>query len=800
MKKKRNRNRTRHKAKTSQRRRFDQLAAAMAHYRGGRLEKAEQVCLQVAAHDTNYAQALHLAGVCAHNRGDHALAAERIQRAVEAVPQNNVFRLNLGHVLLASGDSQAAHTCFRHIIDTQPDHVDGLFALANLCHQNADYDQAITWYRRLVALNPGHAQAHHNLGVSHQAAGRWSEAIACYQQAVHLDENLPEAWFSLGNAHVEMGQETDAIVAFESALKLNAEFVDARFNLGNLHQKRGDLQEATAHYIHLLKINPLMADVHNNLGTVFEKQNRLDDSIACYQTAVKITPDYPEALYNLSLALQETGQVDLALMHLTRALELAPDYAEALSLLVYLKRRLCDWDGIEALDGRLDALTRQSLSKNKKPAEGPFLNLSRHADPAINHAVARAWSRTLSAGLTAISDQSGGTSGIPSAAKEKAGKLTVGYISNNFRNHPTSHLMRRLFALHDRSGFNIHVYSYGKDDGSVYRRQIEADSDRFVDLLGLNDRAAAETIQADGVDILVDLVGFMKDNRIGIHAMRPAPVQVRYLGFAGTTGADFFDYLVADRTVIPENHRQYYEETIIYLPDCYQINDDQPPVADRKYTRDDFGLPEDGFVFACFCSHYKLDPVMFDTWMRILAQTESSLLWLMPGSQTAENNLRSTAGKAGIDPDRLVFADKLPKEDHRARLPLVDLALDSRIVNGAATTSDALWAGVPMIALEGSHFASRMSASILSAVGMDELVTRSLASYEALAVELCQSTDKLVALRNRLAENRQSQPLFDTVRLTRNLEAAYRRMWHAAGSPNQQGHLLDSNHQRWNPS
>lgn len=786
MKKKRNRTRPRHTTKPSRRRRTNDLAVAMAHYRAGRLERAEQVCMQVAAQDPNLSQALHLAGVCAHNRGDHAIAAKRIRRAVAMSPENSGFRLNLGHILLASGNSEAAKASYRHILDSQPDHTDAMFALGNLCHQNAAYDQAIKWYQRLVTLKPGHAQAHHNMGVSYQAAGQYAAAIDSYQEAVRLDGNMSEAWFGLGNGFIETDREAEAVAAFESALLLKPDFVDARFNLGNLYKKRGDLQKAAAHYIDLLKINPLMADVHNNLGTVFENQSRFSDSIACYRTAVKIKPDFPEAWYNLSLALQDAGQVDLALMHLTQALDLAPDNAEALSLMVYLKRRLCDWNGIEELDRRLDELTRQSLSLKEKPAEGPFLNLSRHADPAINYAVARAWSQSLSAGLMPVPNEPSGTSGTPSVAKEKTGKLTIGYISNNFRNHPTAHLIRRLFALHDRCAFNIYAYSYGKDDGSLYRRQIEADCDRFVDLLGKNDRVAAKTIQADGVDILVDLVGFMKGNRIGIHARRPAPVQARYLGFAGTTGAEFFDYLIADRTVIPQNHQQYYQEDIVYLPDCYQINDNQPLVTDKRYSREDFGLSGESFVLGCFCSHYKLDPVMFDAWLRILAQTEPSLLWLMPGSQTAETNLRKTASQAGIDPDRLVFADKLSKADHLARLKLVDLGLDTRIVNGAATTSDCLWAGVPVITLEGSHFASRMSASILSAIGMNDLVTRSLASYEALAVELCRSSEKLSALRNRLAENRRSGPLFDTARCTRHLEAAYQRMWDAAGPPNRQ--------------
>jgi protein O-GlcNAc transferase len=353
----------------------------------------------------------------------------------------------------------------------------------------------------------------------------------------------------------------------------------------------------------------------------------------------------------------------------------------------------------------------------------------------------------------------------------------VGYLSNNFRNHPTAHLLARLFGMHDRERFEVYAYSFGSDDGSDYRKQIEQDCDRFVELNTVTDNEAVKLIQEDKINILVDLVGFMQGHRMGICAQQPAPVQVRYLGMAGTTGADFFDYIIVDRTIVPDAHVHYYSEAPVYMPHCYQLNDDRQTVAEVNYTRSEFGLPDNALVYCSFASHYKLDPIMFAAWMRIIKQVANSVLWLTPGSKIAERNLSAQASAHGINSKRLVFADRLSKDQHLARLKLVDLALDTRLVSGAATTSDALWSGIPVITLVGNHFASRMSASLLRAMGIDELVVDDLAGYEALAVKLGNKRSRLKTLQRKVVEQKKRGNLFNTVQMVRNLEMAFDTMW-----------------------
>jgi predicted O-linked N-acetylglucosamine transferase (SPINDLY family) len=350
--------------------------------------------------------------------------------------------------------------------------------------------------------------------------------------------------------------------------------------------------------------------------------------------------------------------------------------------------------------------------------------------------------------------------------------VRIGYLSCDFRDHPVAHNLVNLFRLHDRERFHVTAYSCGEDDGSHYRRRIQESSDAFIDLRGQSDRDAAGIIAADRIDILIELMGHTRDNRLGICAHRPAPVQVSYLGYPGTTGAPFIDYIIADHIVIPEEEQEFYSEKVIYLPDGFMIAD-RAPIADKP-TREECGLPEDGFVFCSFNSPFKLEPVMFGVWMEILAARPDARLWLREVHALCQRNLRQAVAARNVDPERLIFAPRLPtKAEHLARLQLADLALDPRIYNGHTTTLDALWTGVPVLTVKGKHFASRVSESNLKAIGLPEMVVPDLASYRNRAIELATSPDKLAKIRQNLNQNRHSMPLFDTAATIKKLERAY---------------------------
>lgn len=535
----------------------------------------------------------------------------------------------------------------------------------------------------------------------------------------------------------------------------------------------------------------------HNLGVLCCEQQNFKSAVSLFNQIVKKYPQDVQAWFHLARALEETGQQDLSMRAYKQVLALAPEHARAQERLGMLYEQqqdmpealaayrlayefnpsaalaekyfrqlqhACLWHEMEDLLAALHA--------QKHEIHMPLCHVTCCDNPAKNLAL----NQQLSA---AIKDQAQ-TYALCFSHEERRRpkeKLTIGYLSCDFHDNATAHLMRGLFSLHDRSSFHVHAYSYGADDGSRYRHDIEKQCDAFIDIRQLTDADAAKRIHADEVDILVELKGYTVGHRMGICALKPAPVQITWLGFPGTTGADFMDYILTDRIVTPEEHASYYTEKFIFLPHSYQINDRQQSIVDAIFTRAQCGLPDNGFIFCSFNQPYKIEPVMFGVWMRILRAVPGSVLWLFSNNPLAERNLKREASAGGIAPDRILFATRIPKSLHLARIQLAGLALDTRICGGHTTTSDALWAGVPVITLQGNHFASRVSASLLQAVSLPELVTHSLAEYERLAVTLATQTKKLEILTSRLAVNRSTEPLFDTARFVQYLETAYRAVW-----------------------
>jgi protein O-GlcNAc transferase len=548
-------------------------------------------------------------------------------------------------------------------------------------------------------------------------------------------------------------------------------------NLGEMLRSLGLWRKAAEAFAHVLELRPDAVAAHNNLASVLRSQGRFRQAEEAYRRAIALMPKEGMLYCNLGHLLKSLDRLDEAAEQYRAALAADPRNHAALVGLYEVAAAQCDWETMAAVAAPLDRATEYALRRGKTPRETPFAHICRKADPARNGLVAQAWARQY--------EQAPRTVRLPPrGAARSSGPIVVGYLSADFRDHPTAHLIRSLFAAHDRSAVRVHVYSAGPDDGNSYRADIARSADRFADISHMPEMAAARRIAADGVDILVDLMGHTRGNRLGVLAMRPAPVQVAYLGFPGSTGARFIDYLVADRVVLPPQHAAFCTERPIWMPDCYQVNDSAQPVAEAP-GRDAAGLPPDGFVFCCFSQHYKYDPETFACWMRILRAVPGSVLWLAGGLPYAERRLRQAAEQHRIPGKRLIFAPRIPKPEHLARLALADVALDTLTVNGHTTTSDALWAGVPVITTLGGHFASRVSASLLGAVGVGELAVPTLQAYEDIATALARTPRRLASLRSRLETGRSAAPLFNTARFARHLEAAYRTIWkrHCMGLP-----------------
>jgi predicted O-linked N-acetylglucosamine transferase (SPINDLY family) len=563
--------------------------------------------------------------------------------------------------------------------------------------------------------------------------------------------------------------------------------------------QQGDLARAERTLLAVLRRDPRHAGAASNLGMVLAAQGRMDESVDMLRLAVDVDPAHAGARVNLAALLHQGGGIPEAVLHLREALAIEPDNTTARANLWKPLMDLCDWQAVAAEVDRLKAEAQDAdRAESWADAIAPFESLLLPFSPEFQLRVAR----HHAARYAAMADTASGRPRIDAAPRrhgrsaplrDAAKKpLRIGYLSADFHDHATAHLSAGLYAAHDRTRFEVCAYSIGHhaalthSDGAAYRRRIEEGCDRFVDLSSLPAQAAAQRIAADGVDILIDMKGYTGGSRPEILARRAAPVQVSFLGYPGTMGADFIDYLVADRVVVPPGAERWYSERLAYMPASYQINDDTQAIggkagelAAETPSRAALGLPEHGVVFCCFNHVYKTEPVIFGAWMRILSAVPGSVLWLQSGHPVAEGRLRAAADAAAVDPARLVFAGYAPKSAHLARLVQADLFLDTHVVNAHTTASDALWAGVPLLTFPGESFASRVAASLLSAIGLPECAAKSISEYERLAIELARDPGRCLALRERLRVNRATMPLFDTQGYVRALEAQYQSMWAA---------------------
>jgi predicted O-linked N-acetylglucosamine transferase (SPINDLY family) len=727
------------------------------------LAEAEACYRQVLAAQPDHADALHLLGIIAYQTGRHDLSVELIRQAIQRNGRNPAYFYNLGNALKDQGNLDEAIAAFRRAIAIKPDWADAHLALGNSLNGQGKLDEAIAAYGKAIAVKPDHAMAHSNLGVTLREQGKLDEAISAYQRAIAIEPDYAEAHSNLGSALRAQGKLDEAIVVFRRALAIRPDLAGVHSNLGNALRDQRRLDEAIASYRRAIVIKPDYAEAHSNLGNALKDQGKLDEAISAYRKAIAIKPDYAGAHSNLGVALLHLKQPEEALASFGRALAVNPDQVYAFSGAVDCVMRLCDWG--RRTQFAADVKARVS---SKKSFISPFVLLGCSGDPALQ----------LQCAKNHIENE------IPLSPRPfwtgqtwRHDKLRVAYLSADFRNHPMAYLTAELYELHDRSRFEIFGVSFGVDDHSEMRRRLARAFDAFHDVRRASDQEVARLLYDLKVDIAVDLTGYTEESRSGIFAYRPAPIQVNYLGYPGTMGTPFIDYIIADETVAPFEQQQFYAEKIAHLPDCFQVNDSKRKIAEGAPTRREMGLPEHAFVFCCFNNNWKITPDIFEVWMRLLHQVEGSVLWLFRDNEGAERNLREEARRRGVDPSRLVFARRLPLDAHLARHRLADLFLDTLPYNAHTTASDALWAGLPVLTCKGEAFAGRVAGSLLRAVGIPELFTPNLEDYQALALQLAREPALLARIKAKLAAHRDTYPLFDSIRFTRHIEAAYATMW-----------------------
>lgn len=650
---------------------------------------------------------------------------------------------------------------YAEALSLEPKSVNANFNRANTLLQLGRVQEALQGFEATLQLAPDLALAHYQLGVIHQQASRNDLALNHYRESVRFDPRFAQAHFNAGTVLEKLNQLEEALVCFQLAGKANPQLLEAFVNQANIQLKLHRLLDAIDNYQRVLALQPDHADALSNIGSAQMQMKQLPLALDTFSSALHLRPHDASLYAKRALVHVHMKRLDLAQADFDHALQLDPT-VELLQGNVLASRMLtCQW---------ADLIERQAQIRQLVRAQGrncilPFNALGLFDEPELHLAVAQLHARQHPVQPL---DQ-------PFQAPTGS-KIKVAYISADLQNHATTVLMAELFELHDKGAFETIAISIGPDANDEMRKRLLAAFDRFVDARQMTDAAVARLCRELGVDIAVDLKGFTEDARFGIFAHRCAPIQVSYIGYPGTTGADCMDYVLADPVVLPFDQQPHYTERIVHLPHSYQVNDSQRRISSRVFTRTELGLPEDAFVFCCFNNNYKIHPATYDVWMRLLRATPGSVLWLFEDNAFVGPNLRREAEARGVSGDRLVFAPRMPLDEHLARHRLADLFLDTLPYNAHTTTSDALWAGLPVVTLKGQAFAGRVAASLLTAVGLPELITDTPEAYEALALALAHDRERLQAIRHRLAELRTTQPLFNARLFARHLEAAYRTM------------------------
>ncbi|CAA2140525.1 tetratricopeptide repeat protein [Hyphomicrobium sp. ghe19] len=771
---------------------------AVEHLKNGRLAESEVAHRRVLTRLPTHAPSLHHMGLIAYKRQETHDAVEYIRQSVAHQPNYHEAWLNLAIILGEMRRSHEAIAACRECLALQPRNAEVHTVLGNLLTLVENEPEAITTYIKALELKPDQPAVLVKLGNLMLKSGQPEAAAARCRQALQLDPGFEEARVldrrisamtrpvasvaaeieAESKSSDELAKRLDELALFlrqdrryDEAIELCRRAVaskpdnaDYHFNLALALEARGHLEEALTSYQAGLVIDPDRADAYTAVGGVLRALKMEAGAVQALEHAIKLDPTSAQAHYNLAITHKMCERYEEADLAFQKCLECAPEAFvnrfEYLNLLHFQ----CDWFGVDE-EGRY--CLENFRTKPMHIAPFPLISLWSTREDQLK--VARNYIKPIAAPPDQRFKTYQNSLGV-------GRRIRLGFLSCDFFEHATAMLFAEVLEKLDHARFEIFGYCFSPEDGSAMRQRLLKAFEHVRKIGEMTSRDAAAQINADGIDILVDLKGFTKDARPEIFSYRPAPIQVNYLGYPGTMGADFIDYILADAVVAPMEHQPDYSEKIVHLPNTYQPNDRQRVISQEPVTRADCGLPEDAFVFCSFNNSYKLNPTMFDVWMHVLKQVPGSVLWLLVPNQTCANNLRREAASRGVDPGRLVFANRASIPKHLARQRLADLFLDALPCNAHTTTSDALWVGLPVLTCLGETFSGRVAGSLLSAMGLPELITTDLDAYTDLAIELARDKGKLDRIRRKLVSMRDTAPLFDSTRYARNLEASFEKM------------------------
>lgn len=774
----------------------DALERALVLLQQGSLDDAETLYRALLQQQPDNADALQFLGVIEAQRGRLDEAAKLMDRAVALAPDHATVHANRGNVLRGLARHEEAVASYDRALALDPDRQDTLLNRAAALIDLGRFAAALADYDALLAINPGLRLARlrrcevltsmqrfaealagyeatlqggaedvdvlFHCGVLLVKLRRYTDAVARYDQALVLKPGYAEV---LNNRGIALGSDrcyVDAVASYDRALAVRPDYADAHYNRGIALAVLNRHADALASYDRAIACHPEYARAHSNRGAALTRLEQLDAALASYDRALALNPRLADALNNRGGLFRKMGLHERAAQDYTRLLELNPGYEDAMGNRLYSEAWCCNWAEFpESRATLLDAVC--AGGQVALPFQVAVLSGSA-AEP-------------LASARTYVARRYPTTTPLWTGERYRHDRIRIAYLSADFRDHATTHLMAELFEKHDQSRFEVSAWSFGPDVQDAMRARLEKSFEHFHAVQNQSDMEIAALLRDQEIDIAVDLKGYTEGCRPAIFARRVAPIQINYLGYPGTTGADYMDYIIGDPEVTPEEHDRFYAEKVVRLPDSYQVNDSKRAISGRVPSRAEAGLPESGFVFCCFNNNYKITPDVFAVWMRLLQRVEGSVLWLLEDNAAASRNLRLEAEARGLRAERLVFATRMLPPEHLARHRLADLFLDTLPCNAHTTASDALWAGLPLLTCRGNAFPGRVAASLLRAVGLPELITETLMDYEAQAFKLATTPTLLANLQSRLAQNKTTHPLFDIDRYRRHIESAYVTMY-----------------------
>jgi len=732
---------------------------ALQLHKEGKIQDAIRFYSKAVENKKNDHQLLCLLGTAYIQIGNTDQGIEWLKKSISLKYENAIAHSNLGNALKDLKRYDEALASYDKALQINPNYSDiynnrGV-ALKNLKR----YDEALASYDKAIQIKSDNVDAYNNRGNALKNLKRYDEALASYDKALQINSNYADAYNNKGNTLKDLKLYDEALTSYDKAIQIKSDHFDAYNNRGIVLNEIKYYEEALVSYDKAIQINPNYTYAYNNKGNTLKDLKRYEEALVSYDKAIKINPNFVDAYNNKGNALKDLQRYDEALASYEKVAKLKLDFDYILGKVLHTKMTLCNWNDFETLSKKIS----KALKKNSKVIE-PFFLLGLIDNPAFSRLTSEIY----------VKDKISKPSETQKLVKYyNHKKPRIGYFSADFCDHAVLHLMMDVFRNHNKSYFDFYGFSFGPDKNDKWRNEVKNYFIKFEDVSKISDREVADLSQKLEIDIAIDLTAFTSNSRSGIFSYRAAPIQVNYLGYPGTMGTEYMDYIIADEVIIPKENFDYYSEKVLYLPNCYQANICQKDISKKELKRSDFGLPDNAFVYCSFNNNYKITPHIFDIWMNILKKVPNSVLWIFKSNETASKNIKKETELRGVDPNRIIFASYLPNEEHLKRISLADLFLDTFPYNAHVTASDAIRMGIPIITLTGNSFASRVGASILSCIGIKELITSNKKEYQELGIELAIKPDKLAKLKNRIRDSVSKSPLFDSHSFTKNLENIY---------------------------